>query len=85
MKDKNVEIVRMLKGGLSEGLEDKGTSDQEDHIQERDSDFKFLLEDVIKTDSGLEPNPAPDNGQNVDAEDVLEDTYIKQGPSKRLS
>jgi hypothetical protein len=27
MKDKNVEIVRMLKGGLSEGLEDKGTSD----------------------------------------------------------
>jgi hypothetical protein len=76
MEGKSVEIFGMPEDGLSGGPEDGGTSDQEDRGQERDSDFEFLSEDAIETDSDSEPDPAPDNDQNMDAEDVLEDTPI---------
>jgi len=66
----------MPEDGLSGGSEDGATSDQDEHGQERDSDFEYLSEDTIETDSDSEPGPAPDNDQNIDAEDVLEDAPV---------
>jgi hypothetical protein len=78
MEGTAVGIFSVPAGDLSTQQEDGNTSDQEEGRQERDSDFEFVPEDV-ETDSDSEPDLSLHNDENMDTEDVLDDTSRSNG------